>query len=322
MNALVKLIVDEQLNLGLRTAMADVAELVRQLVQDTDGPAPVKSLTELKYPQFDYALPGYTDGSVKTAAEGHRHLPIDPSEEEGTQRMSTANIVALRQIPLGNQETSAPSWEEAQTMVADAAFIDGPTMPSVSRDVDWSAPDSEPPRKGNAVMWAAIALGMLLLVGAVLLFLLLRSSQTHVGARGRFESKSLSTPQPQIKGAPTDPAVLHAAGTRTIEIVSDPPGAAILINGAPQPAVTPAKIRVAATKQALRIKLTKEGYSDHESEFPDGAPSLVVLLTPLDAPSATPSAPPAADPSPMPQETLREAAPQPAKTPRRRRRSR
>lgn len=305
--------------------MADVAGLVRQLVQDTDGPAPVKSLTELKYPQFEYALPGFTDGSVKTAAEGHLHLPVDTEEDEGTQRMSAANVLALRQLPGGPQETVVPSWEEAQTMVASAALMDGPTITSIGRDVDWSAPDPEPTRKGNVVMWATVGLGALLALVGLIVLVVLNSSQTgsilQTGTKGRFESKSLAGPTQKVTGEPTDPAVIHATGLRAIEISSDPPGAAIFVNDTPQSKVTPATLHIPATKGAIRIKLTKSGYSDHESEFPDGAPSLVVLLTPLDAQPPAPVAAPENAPTPTPPETLQEAPPTaPKKTVRRRRR--
>lgn len=166
MNALVKLITEEQLLLGHCASMAAIGNLVRNLVQDTEGHAPVKSLVSISPAPLDPVFSGPLEGTATTSAEGMVALIEETEAEESTQRISANNMQVLRELPRVTHENSASSWEEAQTMVASEAseFTEGET--ALVEDVDWAAsvPKAQSQGSGSKLsMSLALLLAMLLL---------------------------------------------------------------------------------------------------------------------------------------------------------------
>ena len=138
-----------------------------------------------------------------------------------------------------------PSEESVPSITATA------TAPAASITVTDSTPL---PRKSNGT-GLYVGLGLITLVA---------------GGAIAFALKSSDAPRPELELARNAPAVA-AAATETnrgkLRIMSEPPGAAVWINGDLRPETTPATIERLPIGAKLEVKLTKDGYEPFKQDI-------------------------------------------------------
>ena len=107
----------------------------------------------------------------------------------------------------------------------------------------------EPPRRSNAPIVAGVAVAIVAAAGA---FFAVRSTQPASG-----------TPA----GATTGTSAQVDVQRGFIEVVTDPPGCAIWVNGDMRPEMSPAKVEQLPFGREIQLKLTKEGLETYRETF-------------------------------------------------------
>lgn len=261
MHVLVGLLAEEQLRLGAVNSMADISELVRKLVQDSDGPSPVKSLSDSTHAPFELAPSGSLHGTSLTPPKPHL-LEATDAIHDRTQRIAAQNLAAHASVGTPH-EASVSSWDEAQTMVAGASF-DGKT--AVVNDVDWSAPETQQISIRRRSTWMALSLGAVLFgIGSLAALASWSSSRS----KETSPSSALPVARPtQMPSSALSPSIGASTG-RLLYLSSEPSGASVTVNGATLKEVTPTTT-VPKKGTAVQLRFSKDGYEPLEIEIPAG----------------------------------------------------
>ncbi|MCC7539308.1 MAG: protein kinase, partial [Deltaproteobacteria bacterium] len=278
--------------------MSHVAQLVRALVPDTEGPMRVRPFTG---PQPLRVVGGRKEGTARVGARPlARRAGAAP---EGTQPVAApkAPLVAppvlarVDEQPTTMHDLAPPGRPSAPGRPSPAGRAGPPSIDGAETIVGRMPPEAAGPMSypelldeptiasspGRRLPARKPPLGVLAGVAAVAALVLglgvvgvvrLASDDEPDEARDAGAAVVRRPPQKKTRPATAPPRRDSGPPVRMLHVVSEPPGAAVLINGTLVPGVvTPAAVRVPEDASFVLVQLELDGYQPVRREVASGA---------------------------------------------------
>jgi len=298
---------------GMVPTMGDVAALALGLVPDAEGPQPLKPLTAVeekrpllrdvshtvKLPQQEDgvgvsaqpSLASLLDSQERTVRVGTRHLPgaVGADGSETTISPMAQNLRAAagaRRQPSAADERSPHGFAAVRPVQSPRPRATDKGTPSTSTS---RRQPRESPLKRALVVASSAAL--VLTVGVVA-FVTARA----IGGTGAPPGASPPTPAAGVEsGRRLDAPIEHAPAKRTgtltaLQVLSEPTGAHVHVNGEDVPVVTPATVAIPEGAETVWIRVELPGFVTQQREVQAMAGQARFVMVPLDDPDAGPEA--------------------------------
>ncbi len=244
---------------GMVPTQTAIAAVTRRLVRDEEGPRPLKRLTSPGIARPFGARARTGEATKPTRAPS----PLDEGWTDPTVQIGGALKELSDEHPLGlppdeavptRPRGIAAEDDEIPTTLMGMPEPDPAPRPRNRERIGDSATWIPPRSRPGAPSWVLAIIGVAGLLGAI--------AVTLVCIRLLAREPAVTAPS-----SPPPPAVVaQRPSAVSLRVVSEPPGAAVLVDGAPVEGQTPLSITLPVRTRHVWLRVSKAGFVDQERE--------------------------------------------------------